>query len=120
MKQTLPDYLSHILDSITQIIAYVDGMDETSFRANRMVQDAVIRNFEIVGEASNNITTAYPEFLAKYPSIPLKPAYWMRNTLAHGYFTVDLEIVWRTIHTLLPDMFAQVHAAHAELTRSHI
>lgn len=66
---------------------------------NAMVQDAVIRNLEVIGEASHNIETRFPVFAANHPELPLAVAYQMRNAVAHGYFKVDLEIVWKTIQT---------------------
>lgn len=68
----------------------------------------MIRNFEIIGEASNNIEKHYPEFAAANPELPLSFAYQMRNAVAHGYFKVDFEIVWRTIHRDLPRLHKQV------------
>ena len=73
-----------------------------------MVQDAVIRNLEIIGEASRNIERHYPEFATAHPELPLAFAYEMRNVLAHGYFKVDLDIVWKTIENDLPPLRAQV------------
>ena len=64
----------------------------------------MIRNSEIIGEASNNIEKHYPEFAADHPELPLAFAYQMRNAVAHGYFKVDLEIVWKTIHNDLPGL----------------
>ena len=75
-----------------------------------MTQDAVIRNFEIIGEASHNIEQHYPEFAAEHPGLPLAFAYQMRNAVAHGYFKVDLEIVWKTVHADLPGLHEQVQA----------
>lgn len=60
--QRLIDYLKHIIDAIDRIQEYVSGMNEGDFLSNRMVQDAVIRNFEIIGEASNNICKKFPDF----------------------------------------------------------
>ena len=57
-----------------------------------MVQDAVIRNFGIIGEASRNIERSNPGFGAAHPELPLSFAYEMRNVLAHGYFKVDLGV----------------------------
>lgn len=83
-------------------------MDEEAFLNNQLVQDAVIRNFAIIGEASNNIEKHYPEFAAAHPELPLSFAYQMRNAVAHGYFKVDFEIVWRTIQRDLPRLYRQV------------
>ncbi len=65
-------------------------------------QDAVIRNFEVIGEASRNIDRDFPDFVAAHPELPIRSAYDMRNALSHGYFGVDLEVVWQTIHSDLP------------------
>ena len=75
----------------------------------------MIRNFEIIGEASNNIEKHYPEFAAAHPELPLSFAYQMRNAVAHGYFKVDLEIVWRTINRDLPGLYRQVRELAAKL-----
>src|ERR1017187_5889040 len=74
----------------------------------RSTQDAVIRNFEIIGEASRNIERNCPEFTAAHPDLPLLNAYEMRNALAHGYFRVDLEIIWKTIQNDLPTLQRQI------------
>jgi uncharacterized protein with HEPN domain len=77
----------------------------------KVIQDAVIRNLEILGEASNNILKHYPEFAAQHPELPLAFACQMRNAVAHGYFKVDYDIVWQTIHAELPALFLQVQDA---------
>ncbi len=69
-----------------------------------MIQDAVIRNIEIIGEASHNIQKYFPEFAQAHPEIPLRIAYEMRNAVAHGYFKVDLEMVWKTMLNDLPHL----------------
>ena len=86
-------------------------MDESAFLKNKLVQDAVIRNFEIIGEASNNIEKRHPEFVTHHPELPLSSAYQMRNALAHGYFKVDLEILWKTISNDLPEFYKLVRIA---------
>jgi uncharacterized protein with HEPN domain len=107
-KQRLLDYLAHILEAIDRIDRYAEGLSEVAFLENQMAQDAVIRNIEIIGEASHNIETHYPEFAVAHPEVPLAFAYQMRNAVAHGYFRVDLEIVWKTIHSDLPGLYQLV------------
>lgn len=107
----IPDYLRHILEAVSRINGYVEELDEVGFLKNTLVQDAVIRNFEVIGEACQNINRFDPDFSHKHPGIPLSIAYEMRNTLAHGYFKVDLEIVWRTIENNLPVLQKQVQVA---------
>ena len=115
-KQRLVDYLAHMLQAIERITRYTEELDEVTFLQNELVQDAVIRNLKILGEASNNILKHNPEFATQHPDLPLAFAYQMRNAVAHGYFKVDYEIVWKTIHTDLPVLHGQVQhvIAHFE------
>ena len=114
--QRLSDYLNHILEAIERIEEYVSELDEMAFLGNKLVQDAVIRNFEVIGEASNNIEKRFPEFVAAHPELPLTSAYQMRNAVAHGYFQVDFEILWKTIQRDLPDLHTKVEAIRVKLT----
>ena len=107
----LPDYLEHILEDIERIGRYTADLEEAVFKQNSLVQDAVIRNFEIIGEASRNISKRYPDFASAHPSLPLAVAYEMRNAVAHGYFSVDLDIVWKTIQRDLPELRKQIRSA---------
>ena len=116
--QRLPDYLGHILEAIERIQAYVADVDVVGFLSSRLIQDAVIRNLEVIGEASRNIERVHPEFAAAHPELPLALANDMRNALAHGYFKVDLEIVWKTIQNNLPDLHAQITEVSATLSRN--
>lgn len=104
----LPEYLRHILQAIERIHLYVEDMDEVAFLNDQKTQDAVIRNFEIIGEASRNIERYHKQFAVDHDYLPLGFAYEMRNALAHGYFKVDLAIVWKTIHASLPELHAQI------------
>jgi uncharacterized protein with HEPN domain len=104
----LSDYLGHVRDAIGRIERYTEGLDAAAFASDEKTQDAVVRNLEIIGEALSNIRTRYPKFEADHPELPFGAAYGMRNVLAHGYFRVDLEIVWRTIREDLPELKTQV------------
>ena len=100
----LLDYLAHILEAIERIEIYTAGIAQPAFLENKLIQDAVIRNFEVIGEASRNIDRHHPDFRKAHTEVPWISAYEMRNVLAHGYFRIDLEIVWRTIRGDLPGM----------------
>ena len=114
-QQRLSDYLAHILEAIERIVRYTEDMVEVSFLDNPMVQDAVIRNFEIIGEASHNIEIHYPAFVSAHPGLPFAYAYQMRHAVAHGYFIVVMEIVWKTIHSDLPSLYQQVTSTLTDL-----
>lgn len=116
--QRLPDYLGHILEAVERIHSYVEDVDEVGFLFSKIIQDAVIRNLEVIGEASRNIERIHPEFAAAHPELPLALAHDMRNALAHGYFKVDLEIVWKTIQGNLPALHAQIAEVSATLSRN--
>jgi uncharacterized protein with HEPN domain len=73
-----------------------------AYYLQHIVQDAVIRNFEIIGEASNSILKSNEGFIEQHPDLPLRFAYDMRNQLSHGYFSTDLNIVWRTATRNIP------------------
>ncbi|MEI7842066.1 MAG: HepT-like ribonuclease domain-containing protein [Gallionellaceae bacterium] len=111
----LPEYLRHIIEAIERIDLYVEDMSEITFLEDRKTQDAVIRNFEIIGEASRNIERYHKQFADAHDYLPLGFAYEMRNALSHGYFKVDLEIVWKTIYTNLPKLHEQIKQLLAEI-----
>lgn len=102
------DYIEHIIIAITRIESYVEGLDRTAFVESSLVQDAVIRNFEIIGEAANKIGTVDDGFAQRHPRLRLELAYAMRNALAHGYDSVNLLTVWNTIHNDLPTLKRQM------------
>ncbi len=100
----LVDFLQHILEAIDNIADYTADMDAMAFKADPKTRDAVIRNFEIVGEACNSVVKLDPEFATAHAEMPWRFAYEMRNSLSHGYFAVDLDIVWRTAQENLPPL----------------
>ena len=106
----LRDYLDHIVGAIDTIVDYTRGLDEAAYLADRKTQDAVVRNFEVIGEACNNVSKSHPNFAEANPAVPWSFAYEMRNALAHGYFKVDHDIVWRTIQNDLPTLRTAVQA----------
>ena len=104
----VPEYLRHIIEAAERILRYTEDTTEQTFLNDEKTQDAVVRNFEIIGEACNNILKKFPEFATLHSDIPWGFAYEMRNALAHGYHKVDFEIVWKTIHSDLPVLLVQV------------
>jgi uncharacterized protein with HEPN domain len=102
------DYLQHIQTALARIRKYTQDVDFTGFIGNEIIQDAVIRNLEIIGEAARNIERDYPTFASQHPQLPLAEAYATRNWLSHGYFKINLEVIWQTIEIDLPELEAQV------------
>jgi uncharacterized protein with HEPN domain len=114
----VPDYLRHILKAIDRIDRYTEGLDEVAFLKSDLVQDAVIRNIEIIGEASNSIVRVSPEFAAQHDDIPWLVMYAMRNRVSHGYDKVDLEILWKTIQADLPSLSNKITELSKEVHRN--
>jgi uncharacterized protein with HEPN domain len=105
------DYLEHIVQAITNISEYTSGANLAAYLLDKKTQDAVIRNFEVIGEACNNIVKHHAEFAKVHADIPWIVAYEMRNALAHGYFKVDHVIVWQAIQANLPEFERSILAA---------
>ncbi|MBC8382691.1 MAG: DUF86 domain-containing protein [Candidatus Cloacimonetes bacterium] len=98
-------YLLHILDSIKWIESYVSDISQEQFLNNHLVQDAIIRQIEIIGEASKKLSNSLKQ---KYIFIPWKDIAGMRDKLIHGYFGVDIESVWKTIENDIPILKEQI------------
>lgn len=104
-----PLRVQDVLDALSAIDEYTAGMSYPDFRASRLVVDAVLRNIEIIGEA----TSALPDDLkARHPEVPWRDIRNTRNVLAHVYFGVDLERVWEVVQRDLPAL--KHHLAHLQ------
>ena len=101
MKKDDSIFLKHMLDAINLIEEYLRDKDYDEFKNNRMLQDAVIREIEIIGEATKNLSM---EFRNKHPNIPWRQIAGMRNKLIHGYFGVDVDAVWDTVMKDIPSL----------------
>lgn len=108
------DYLEHIQEAIDKINRYAANENEAEFMASDIIQDAVIRNLEIIGEA---VTKLSPELKSKHNDVRWGEISGMRNRLVHGYFTVNLQIVWDTVEKVLPEFLAKVMDIQSELER---
>jgi len=92
-------YLEHILEAISKIESFVNGLTKPDFDRSVLIQDAVIRNFEIIGEATKKLSK---QFTQKHSGIPWQDMAGMRDKLIHDYLDVDLDVIWRTIESDLP------------------
>jgi uncharacterized protein with HEPN domain len=86
-------YIDHILNSINRIIDYISGKDREAFESDQLTQDAVVRQLEVIGEATKRVSN---ELSLKNPDIPWSDMAGMRDVLIHDYIDVDLGVVWKT------------------------
>lgn len=98
-------YLKDILEALESIEAFVQGMDQDDFERDDKTTSAVVRKFEIIGEATKQLPD---EIRQKYPDVPWDDMAGMRDRLIHGYFGVDYEVVWRTIKERIPKVKLQI------------
>jgi len=103
-EQRQSDYLEHIRQAARDALIFVEGFDKDDFLDDKRTQQAVIMSLIILGEASTKIMDRYPEFTAANPKVPWRSMRNMRNRIAHGYFDINLDIVWETLKSALPEL----------------
>jgi uncharacterized protein with HEPN domain len=106
----LSDYLDHMRQAAIDACSFAEGLDKSDFLADKRTQQAIILNLVIIGEAATKIMDGYAEFVESHPALPWRSMRGMRNRIAHGYFEIDLDIVWDTVQTALPALLDQLSA----------
>lgn len=109
-KQRHEDYLNHMIQAIDDALSYIDGLELAEFLEDKRTQQACIMNVLIIGEAATKLMNEYPNFVTQHPQIEWRSMRGMRNRIAHGYFDINLEVVWETLQTALPDLQAKIQA----------
>lgn len=114
----LPDYLDHIEQAASDACSFVKGMTKEEFVADKRTQQAVIMSLIIIGEAATKVMSNYASFTHKHTALPWKSMRGMRNRMAHGYFDINLDVVWETVVQWLPQLLEQLPAVHHDATAS--
>lgn len=102
----LPDYLDHMQQAATDACSFVEGLVKEDFLEDKRTQQAVIMSLIIIGEAATKVMDGYPAFTQTHVQVPWRSMRGMRNRIAHGYFDINLDVVWDTVQTALPDLLA--------------
>lgn len=104
----LPDYLEHMQQAASDACSFVEGMEKDAFLADKRTQQAVIMSVIIIGEAATKVMDGYTEFSLAHPEVPWRGMRGMRNRIAHGYFDINLDVVWDTVQLAFPDLLRQL------------
>lgn len=124
-EHRLADYLGHMQQAALDACSFLEGLDKADFFEDKRTQQAVIMSLIIIGEAATKVMDGYSEFTQIHPHVPWRNMRGMRNRIAHGYFDINLEVVWETVKTALPALSKQLSEAlqdavlHADDSFSH-
>ncbi len=110
----LPDYIDHIQQAAVDVCSFVDGLDKNEFLEDKRTQQAVIMSLIIIGEAATKVMEGYAVFTEAHPEVPWRNMRGMRNRMAHGYFDIDLDVVWETAQEWLPELLKQLRAVRQD------
>lgn len=106
-KRSSKLFLEDILDAMSRIEQYTKNLSFADVEKNTMLTDALVKNFIIIGEATNNIPQ---EITEKFPHIPWKRMIGLRNIVIHDYYETDLPMLWDIVKNYLPETKTQIAA----------
>ena len=97
-----------MLQAATEACGFVEGLGKVEFLADKLTQQAVVMSLIIIGEAATKVMDRHGAFVARHPDIPWRSMRGMRNRIAHGYFDINLDVVWNPVQTALPALVQQI------------
>lgn len=113
-KNRLSNYLDHIQQAAADACSFVEGLAKDDFLTDKRTQQAVIMSLIIIGEATTKVMNGYAEFTQAHVEVPWRSMRNMRNRLAHGYFDINLDVVWETVQEWLPELLKQLPAVRQD------
>jgi len=113
-ENRLPDYLDHIQQAAADSRSFVEGLGKDDFLADKRTQQAVIMSLIIIGEAATKVMDGYAKFTQAHAEVPWRSMRNMRNRMAHGYFDINLEVVWETVQEWVPTLLRQLHSVRRD------
>jgi uncharacterized protein with HEPN domain len=102
------DYLEHMLEAVRLARSHSNALTKAQFIEDKKTQQAVILNLLVIGEAATQLASRHADFVEQHPELPWKEMRGMRNRMAHGYFEINLDIVWDTVQQSLPVLEQQI------------
>jgi len=109
-ENRLADYLDHMQQAAENACVFTEGFQKNDFLSDKRTQQAIVMNLIIIGEAATKIMDHYDSFTQKHTEIAWRSMRGMRNRIAHGYFDINLDVVWETVQTALPELLNQLSA----------
>lgn len=109
-ESRLSDYIDHIQQAAADARGFVEGVSKDDFLTDKRTQQAVTMSLIIIGEAATKVMDGYTEFTQAYAEVPWRSMRNMRNRMAHGYFDINLDVVWETVQEWLPELLKQLPA----------
>ncbi|SEH85920.1 Uncharacterized conserved protein, contains HEPN domain [Rheinheimera pacifica] len=101
-------YVEQMLESVFLACSYIEGLEKSDFLADKKTQQAVVLNLLVLGETATKILQTQPDFASQHTDIPWRSMKGMRNRIAHGYFDINLDVVWDTTKQALPQLHLQL------------
>ena len=105
------DYVYDIWEAMDRILSYTSGLDYGQFMKDKKTQDAVLRNLQVMGEATKKLSRQLRD---AYPTIPWREIAGMRDKVVHEYFGINYDIVWTVISRDIPQVFPHVERIHRQ------
>lgn len=102
------DYVAQMVESAQNASAYVEGYSREDFIADKRTQQATVLNLLLIGELAGKILSSDATFAQQHAAVPWRSMVGMRNRIAHGYFEIDLDVVWQTVESALPDLLQKL------------
>lgn len=116
--KTLIEHLLDLQEAASRGCIFVEGMSKGDFMADQKTQYAVVMSLQVVGEVAARLLEKHPDFAARYPQIAWSSMRGMRNRIAHGYFELNLNVVWETIDQAIPALLQKLPEVMALASRA--
>ena len=110
----LTEYLDHMQQAALDACGFIEGLSKANFLEDKRTQQAVVMSLIIIGEAASKLMDGYAGFTQTHAKVPWRSMRGMRNRIAHGYFDSNLDMVWETVQTALPELLTQLSAARQD------